>query len=145
MLQDLDVGMGVDDAGEVLDERGAGAVAAGMQDPRSGVRSLEPEPELAAGAAVEHRAGGEQLADPVGSLLGEHPDGLGIRQAVAGCERVGRVGPRAVTRTERHRDAPLRPRARAVGQRSLGDAASTGAPRPTAAMRSRARRCRSRG
>ena len=45
VFQNLDQGIGADNLGQPCHQRGTGAVAAGMDDPRPGVCRLEPHPE----------------------------------------------------------------------------------------------------
>ena len=121
MLQQLDQRMRADDLGQAADQRRAGAVAAGVDDPGPGVGRLEPEAEPPVGSAIEPGAQGEQLVNPVRAFTCEDADGFGVGQAVTGGEGVGGVLAGAVARAQSHRDAALRPRAGAVGERFLGD------------------------
>ena len=110
-----------DDLGQAADQRGAGPVAAGVDDPGARVGRLEPEAEPAVGAAIEPGAQAEQLVNPVRAFACEDADGFGVGQPVAGGEGVGRVLAGAVAGPEGHRDAALGPGAGAVGERFLGD------------------------
>ena len=80
-----------------------------------------PKRSRPSAAAIEARAQGEQLVNPVRAFACEDSDGFGVGQAVAGGEGVGGVLARAVAGAEGHRDAALRPGAGAVGERFLGD------------------------
>ena len=54
--------------GEAADQRRAGAVASGVNDPGPGVGGLEPEPEPPVGSAIEPSAQSEKLVNPVRGL-----------------------------------------------------------------------------
>ena len=70
----------------------AGGGAAGVDDAGDGVAALPGPGQLAAGVVdVEDGAEGDQLVDPVGALVDEHPHGVDVAQAVAGGEGVGEV------------------------------------------------------
>ena len=108
-------GMAADHLGQAADQRGAGPVAAGVDDPGPGVGRLEPEAEPPVGAAVEHGAQRQQLANPVGAFIGENPYRFGVGQAVAGGQGVGGVLAGAVARARaprRCRPGPRRWRCR---------------------------------
>ena len=121
VLADLDERMAGDDLGETPDEHRAGAVAAGVEDPRAAMRPFEAHPQRSVRPSVEHRTQGDQLADSLRSLRGEDAHRLGIGEPVARRERVGGVECRTVSGAEGRGDPTLRPRARAVGERALGD------------------------
>ena len=121
MLQQLDQRVQADHLRQAADEGGAGPVAAGVDDPGTRMRRLEPEAEPPIGAAIEAGAQGEQLVNPVRAFTCEDSDGFGVGQAVTGGQGVGRMLAGAVAGAEGHRDAALRPGAGAVGERFLGD------------------------
>ena len=121
VLQQLDQRMRADHLGEAADQRGAGPVAAGVDDPGPGVGRLEPEAEPPVGSAIEPSAQGEQLVNPVGAFACEDANGFGVGQPVTGGQGVGGVLAGAVAGAQGHRDAALGPGAGAVGERFLGD------------------------
>ena len=80
-----------------------------------------PNREPAVGAPIEPGPQREQLVNPVGAFTCEYANGLGIGQAVARREGVGRVLAGAVAGAEGHGDAALGPGAGAVGEGFLGE------------------------
>ena len=94
----------------------AGGVAAGVRDPVAVVAALAGQRQLAGGGVVEVGAERDQLADRVGALGDQHPDGLRVAGAGAGDEGVVLVLLGGVARAERGGDAALRPLGRAGGR-----------------------------
>ncbi len=84
--------------------------------PPSRVSEMEPS-----GAAVEHGAPRDQLADARRALGDQHLDRARVAQAGARDQGVLQVRGRRVRRVERRRDAALRPDRRTRRQRVLGD------------------------
>ena len=78
----------------------SGCDRTGVNDPRPGVGSLEPEPEPPVGPAIEPSAQSEKLVNPSGTFTCEDANGFGVSQAVTGGHGVGRVLAGAVTRTQ---------------------------------------------
>ena len=114
--------------GQRAGDLAAGGVATGMQDAADRVRALPAEHDLAV-LAVEPGTDLDQLPDPVGALVDEHPDGLGIAQPGAGVDRVLEVQLGGVGLTEGRGDAALGEEGRRVIQAGLGqqtDAPATG-------------------
>ncbi|KZX20281.1 hypothetical protein ACH61_02604 [Rathayibacter tanaceti] len=68
-------------------ESGAGRIAAGVQDPRTGVGTLEPARELAAGA-IEAHPPLLQSGDRRGTAGAEHLDRVAHGQPCSGGQRV---------------------------------------------------------
>ena len=120
VLEELDQRMVAHDLSQAADQRRAGSIAAGMDDPGPSVGGFEPEPEPPVGPAVENRAQGQKLINSVWAFTCEDSDGFGVGQAIAGRHGVGRVLARAVAGSERDRNTALRPGAGAVGERFFG-------------------------
>ena len=122
VLDDLDARV-VADPVERGDERpgdlGAGGVAAGVGDPVAVVAALAGQLDLAAGVAVELRAEGDELADPVGPLGDERAHGLDVAQPDPGDEGVVEVLVGGVLGVEGRGDAALGPLRRPGRQHRL--------------------------
>jgi hypothetical protein len=121
VLHQLDQGMRAHHLREAANQRGAGAVPAGVDDPGPGVGRFEPETKPAVGPAIEPGSQRQQLVNPPRAFTCEYANGFGVGQAVAGGQGVGGVLAGAVARPQRHRDAPLGPGAGAVGEGFLGE------------------------
>ena len=102
-----------------LDERaldlGARRGAACVHDARKGVTSLACELEASVGRTIERGTHGDELRDPVRSLVDEHAHGFDVAQTGSGRERVGEMQVRGVRVARQHgRDAALRPARRGL-------------------------------
>ena len=138
-----DAGVREDRGDQGAADLGAGGVAAGVHDAVAVVAALAGQRQLAGGVAVEAGTERDQLAQPGGALLAEHPHGVGVAQADAGLEGVVLVLERGVVGAERGGDAALRPAGGAVVDADLGDDQDPSGCGRRAARRS-ARRRRSR-
>ena len=140
----LDLGRPLDRGDQGSLDLRAGGVPAGVRDPVPVVAALPGQGQLAVGAVVEAGAERDQLADGLGTLLDQHPDGVEVAGAGAGDQGVDLVLLGGVTRTERGGDAALGPLGGAGGEHVLGDHQHlVDLARPAAAPRS-GRRCPSR-
>ena len=86
------------------------------------MRALAAEHDLAV-LAVEPRTDLDQLADPVGALVDEHSDGVGVAQPRAGVDRVLEVQLGGVGLAQGRGDAALGEEGRRVVQAGLGQQA----------------------
>ena len=100
----------------------AGGGTTRMDHPRGGVPTLPGQGQGARLVPVEHRAQGDQLHDPLGPLVDQHPDRRLVTQPHAGRQRVGQVDVRRVRVAADHRRyAALRPPGGGLLQHPLGE------------------------
>ena len=100
---------------------GTGGRTAGVDHPGGGMAALAGQVERSARLAVEDGAHGDQLVDPGGALVHQHPDGIGVAQAGAGGQGVGQMEVGRVLVTAEHRGHPaLGPSGRRLGQFGFG-------------------------
>ena len=97
-----------------------GRVAAGMDDPRGGVRGLESADEASGVVGVEDDSASHQLRDRRSSGLGHDPRRARVAEPRGGGQRVGDVRVDAVVGERHGGDAALRPRGRRVVECALG-------------------------
>ena len=116
------VGAGSGDQGPL--DLGPGGGASRVDDAGLGMAALPGEGQLAAGLPVEDSTEGDQLVDPAGALVDQHPDGGRVAEVGAGLEGVGDVQVEGVGVLVEHRGhAPLRPTGRGLVERALGQQA----------------------
>ena len=121
VLDDLDLGCGLDGRVEgPLDLRARG-VAAGVGDAVAVVAALAGQADLAGGVVVEVGAEGDQLAYGGGAVGDQDAHGLLVARARAGHEGVALVLLGGVAGAECGGDAALRPLRRAGVEHVLGD------------------------
>ena len=123
-LQPAGFGQAAGHPDQDLGDAGSGPVAAGMQDPRRRVRTLQPERESAA-VPVEGHTPVFQGGDLPRRAFAQQADGAVVVQLRARGERVRHVGRHGIPRRNAlcgHRgDAALRVPGVGLGERALGD------------------------
>ncbi len=114
VLDHLDPRVGEDRGDQGPRDLRAGRVAPGVHDPVAVMAALAGQGQLAGGVEVEVGTQGDQLPEPAGAFLAEHPDGPPVADADPGLEGVALVLQGRVVGTEGRGDASLRPAGRAV-------------------------------
>ncbi len=102
-------------------DRGAGAVAARVDDAMASMARFAAEQWRAVRTEVEGRAEVAQPGDPRCSRLGDERDDVGLAQFGTHANRVGGVQGRGVVAADRGGDAALREAGRTLADRAVGD------------------------
>ena len=103
---------------------GAGGRATGVDDAGLGVAALPGQGQFTPGLPVEDGAEGDQLVDPAGPLVHQHPDRGRVAEVGAGLEGVGDVQVEGVgVLVEHGRHTPLGPTGGGLVEDPLGQQA----------------------